>query len=149
MRRARSTLVLALCAMASACAGVEVISAPPPGSGTNGTGVTGGAGGGATPQALLIGSWTHVTYLQGPDGDLHESRTTWEFRSDGSAIRSVRAWNLTEGIYDVVVGVARWRAANGSLTVTWLPPGSGAASFRLDVRQDVLFLDADQYARVR
>lgn len=149
MRRARSVLVLALCATAVACAGVEVISAPPSGSGANGTGVTGGAGGGSTPQALLIGSWTHVIYLQGPDGDLHESRTTWEFRSDGRAIRSVRAWNLTEGIYDIVVAVAQWRVANGSLTVTWLPPGSGTASFRLDVRRDVLFLDTDQYARVR
>lgn len=149
MGPARSALVLALCATAAACAGVEVISAPPPGSGAKGTGVTGGAGGGTTPQALLVGSWTHVIYLQGTDGDLHESRTTWEFRSDGSAIRSVRAWNLTEGIYDVVVGVAQWRVANGLLTVTWLPPGSGAATFRLDVRQDVLFLDADQYARVR
>lgn len=140
-----ATLVL----LAAACAGVEVISAPPAGSGVNGTGVTSGAGGGTTPQALLVGSWTRAIYLEGPDGDLHESRTTWEFRSDGSAVRSVRAWNLTEGIYDVVASAARWRVANGSLAVTWLPPAAGAASFRLEVRQDVLFLDADQYARVR
>lgn len=136
-------------ALGAACAGVEVMAPPPAGSGRTGTGVVGGGGGATSAQVLLIGVWTRAIYVVGADGDLHESRTTWEFRGDGSAVRTVRAWNLSEGIYDVVVAVAQWRAANGFLTVTWVSPASGSATFAYRVDQTVLQLGNEQYARVQ
>ncbi len=143
------SLIVIATLIAAGCAGVEVMSPPPWSAGATGTGATGGAGGGTAPQALLIGTWTRAIYVEGLDGDLHESRTTWVFRSDGSATRTVRAWNISEGIYDVVVDVASWRVANGALTVTWVAPQSGSASFPLTVRQDLLQLGNEQYARVQ
>ena len=150
MRCHSRVAILALAAgLGAGCAGIEVMSPPPPaGSGTTGTGATGGSGG-SSPQTLLLGVWTRAIYVEGIDGDLHESRTTWDFRGDGSAVRTVRAWNVSEGIYDVVVNVAQWRVSNSSLTIAWVPPGSGSTTFQLKVERDLLQIGSEQYARVR
>ena len=145
----RSFLLALAAAIGAGCAGVEVMSPPPPaGSGATGTGAAGGRGA-SSPQTLLVGVWTRAIYVEGLDGDLHESRTTWDFRGDGSAVRTVRAWNVSEGVYDVVISVAQWRIVTSSLSLAWLPPGSGSVTFPLSVGQHLLQLGNEQYARVR
>lgn len=145
-----SLLVLAAAVLASSCAGVEVISGSDgTGTGTGGTVIGTGGGSGITGSSLLLGRWTRAILLQDGSGSIHESRTTWEFRQDGSAIRTVLAWNLTQGFYDTVVTVAQWRTAGSQLTLTYLAPATGTAAFGFGVNGDILTIGPDQYARLR
>ena len=154
LRTVALNAVLAACALQAACAGVEVISgtAGAPGGSTGGTlvgtGAGSGTGGGSTSSALL-GRWTRVILLIADDGQAHESRTTWEFRQDGSAIRSVTAWNLSQGVFDTITSVAQWSANGSQLTITYIAPSTGTATFSYSINGDVLTVGPDQYARLR
>jgi hypothetical protein len=148
----RLPLAIALLAL-TGCAGVEVLGNDSTlvGSGGNGGGVIvggGGSGGGAHASAML-GQWTRALLVEGPDGDIHESRTTWEFRADGSAIRYVTAWNWTEGIYDTISSVAQWTTSGATITITYIAGSSGTLTLAWRVDGDVLTLGPDQFARVR
>ena len=139
-------------ALQVACAGVEVISgtAGAPGGSTGGTmvGTGGGTGGGSTSSPLL-GRWTRVILLIADDGQAHESRTTWEFRQDGSAIRTVTAWNLSQGVFDTLTSVAQWSTNGSQLTITYIAPATGTATFSYAINGDLLTVGPDQYARLR
>jgi hypothetical protein len=113
-----------------------------------GTGGGSGAGGGSTSGALL-GRWTRVILVIADNGDAHESRTTWEFRQDGSAIRTVTAWNLSQGVFDTLTSVAQWSASGSQLTITYIAPATGTATFSYSINGDVLTVGPDQYARLR
>jgi hypothetical protein len=149
------SLVLALtaCVLAlSACAGVEDLSGVADGGTTGGSGGTGGVigtGGGGSQSSALVGSWTRALLVEGANGDIHESRTNWEFRSDGSAIRQVIAWNWTTGYYDTVSSVAQWTTAGANITITYIAGSSGTLTLAWRVDGDVLTLGPDQFARVR
>jgi hypothetical protein len=154
MSRAVRRIVFAFAAAWSlgACAGVEVISGTD-GSGTGsgpivGTGPVWGGGGGSTSTQLL-GTWTRAILLADDVGNVHESRTTWEFRQDGSAIRNVIAWNLTQGYYDTIVTVAQWRTTGSQLTITYIAPALGTAAYAFSINGDILTIGPDQYARIR
>lgn len=146
-------LVAALTSFALAgCAGIETI--PGPDSTLVGTGGTGGTGGvigtgGGSQSSALLGQWTRVVYVQTPDGDIHQSRTTWEFRADGSAIRAVTAWNWTEGLYDTVSSVAQWSTSGSTITIVYIAGSSGTLSLAWRIDGDVLTLGPDQFARVK
>ena len=145
-------LAIALSAFAVAgCAGVEVLGNDSTLVGTGGNGgviVGGGTGGGAQASAML-GKWTRAILVAGPDGDIHESRTTWEFRADGSGIRYVTAWNWTEGIYDTVSSVAQWTTSGATITITYIAGSTGTLTLGWRVDGDILTLGPDQFARVR
>ena len=144
--------VLAACALQAACAGVEVISGTGGalGGSDGGTmvGTGAGSGGGSTSSAIL-GRWTRVILLIADDGQAHESRTTWEFRQDGSAIRTVTAWNLSQGVFDTLTSVAQWSTNGSQLTITYIAPATGTATFSYSINGDVLTVGPDQYARLR
>lgn len=135
----------------SACAGVENLSGAGDGGTTGGTGGTGGVigTGGGSQSTALVGSWTRAILVEGPDGDIHESRTNWEFRSDGSAIRQVIAWNWTTGYYDTVSSVAQWTTSGGNITITYIAGSTGTLTLAWRIDGDVLTLGPDQFARVR
>ena len=136
----------------TACAGVENLSGVGGGGTTGGTGGTGGVigtGGGGSQSSALLGSWTRALLVEGPDGDIHESRTNWEFRSDGSAIRQVIAWNWTSGYYDTVSSVAQWTTSGGNITITYIAGSTGTLTLAWRIDGDVLTLGPDQFARVR
>ena len=139
------TLVLA------ACAGVEIVSGTSGGGTTGGSGGTGGVIGttGGSQANALVGSWTRALLVEGPNGDIHESRTNWEFRSDGSAIRQVIAWNWTSGYYDTLSSVAQWTTSGANITITYIAGNTGTLTLAWRVDGDVLTLGPDQFARVR
>jgi hypothetical protein len=149
--------VLALAVVASlvalsACAGVENLSGAGNGGGTGGGGGSGGViggGGGGSQSSVLLGSWTRALLVEGPNGDIHESRTNWEFRADGSAIRQVIAWNWTTGYYDTLSSVAQWSTTGANITITYIAGSSGTLTLAWRVDGDVLTLGPDQFARVR
>lgn len=145
-------LAIALSAFAFAgCTGVEVLGNDSTLAGTGGSGgviVGGGTGGGAQASAML-GKWTRALLVAGPNGDIHESRTTWEFRADGSAIRYVTAWNWTAGIYDTVSSVAQWTTSGATITITYIAGSTGTLTLGWRVDGDVLTLGPDQFARMR
>jgi len=152
LRTVALNAVLAACALQAACAGVEVISGTGGalGGSDGGTmvGTGAGSGGGSTSSAIL-GRWTRVILLIADDGQAHESRTTWEFRQDGSAIRTVTAWNLSQGVFDTLTSVAQWSTNGSQLTVTYIAPATGTATFSYSINGDVLTVGPDQYARLR
>jgi hypothetical protein len=149
VRLARAfTLVIALGALAfTGCAGVENLS----GTGGAVSGGTGGVtpGGGGTQATGLLGQWTRAILLQTPDGDIHESRTTWEFRADRSAIRSVTAWNWTSGYYDTIYSVAQWSTTGSTITIVYIAGSSGTLMLDYRINGDVLTMGPDQFARVK
>lgn len=148
VRRLRAfALSAALCSVVlGGCAGVEDLSGT--GGVTGGTGTGGVIPGGAQANAL-VGQWTRALFVETPDGDVHESRTTWEFRADGSAIRSVVAWNWTSGYYDTVYSVAQWSTTGSTMTIVYIAGSSGTLTLDYRVNGDVLTLGPDQFARVR
>ena len=153
-RRARSVaLAVAACVFAlSACAGVENLSGAGDGGTNGGTGGTGGViggGGGGSQSSALVGSWTRAILVDGPNGEIHESRTNWEFRSDGSAIRQVIAWNWTTGYYDTISSVAQWTTSGANITITYIAGSTGSLTLAWRIDGDVLTLGPDQFARVR
>ncbi len=129
------------------CSGVENLSGT---AGTTRNG-TGGviAGGGSAQSAALVGQWTRAILVATPNGDLHQSRTTWEFRADQSAIRQVTAWNLSSGIYDTISSVAQWSTNGSSLTIVYIAGSTGTLTLPWSVSGDILTIGPDQFARVR
>ena len=148
----RRLAVLGGAVLVAACAGIEVATAP---GGTTITGTvpgSGGTGGGSATSpggSALVGRWTRIVLIGADDGSLHESRTLWEFRPDGSAIRTVTAWNLSTGFYDTLVTVARWSTSGSVLTLTWIAPAGGATAFVYRLEPDRLVIGPDEYARAR
>ena len=145
---ARFAFVLVVCSFSvAACAGVENLS----GTGSvTGTGTGGILGGGGTAQTTaLLGRWTRALLVQGTDGVIHESRTTWEFRADHSAIRNVTAWNWNDGYYDTVSSVAQWTTNGSNITLVYIAGTTGTLTLDYRVDGDVLTMGPDQYARLK
>jgi hypothetical protein len=138
-----------LCVAAfSGCAGVEDLSGTGGASGSGGVGVVGG-GGGSSQSSTLVGQWTRALLVGTPDGDIHESRTTWEFRADHSGIRSVTAWNWTTGVYDTIYDVAQWSTSGSTITIVYIAGTTGTLTLSYRIDGDVLTMGPDQFARVR
>ena len=145
-------LAAVLCAgLLAACAGVETITTGDSAvTGGGGGGVFVGTGGGSGSQSsAVVGKWTRALLVETPDGSIHESRTTWEFRADGSAIRYVIAWNWTEGIDDTISSVAQWTTSGTTITLTYIAGSTGTLTLAWRVDGDVLTLGPDQFARVK
>ena len=146
-------VVAALCAgLLAGCAGVETITTGDSGvTGTTGGGILvgGGASGGGSQSSAVAGTWTRALLVETPDGSIHESRTTWEFRADGSAIRTVTAWNWTQGFYDTLTSVAQWSTNGSTMTIVYIAGSTGTLALGYRIDGDVLTLGPDQFARVK
>lgn len=143
----RATAGIALVAGLWACDGERVaitgtIGAPRPGSGG-----TAGGGGTATLDSRLVGQWSRTVLFQDNIGAVHASRTTWRFASGGTATRAVVASNLTFGMVDSVVTGARWRTEGGAVVLTYLPEGSGSATFAYFFQGSTLILGGAAFER--
>lgn len=114
-----------------------------------GPGINIGTGGGSgSGQHALLGLWTRVVVITDNFGDTHSSRTTWEFRSDGSATRTVVAQNLSLGVSDVITARATWRTEGSTLVISFQPPDSGTSRFSFAIFSDVLTLDGRDFVRI-
>jgi hypothetical protein len=96
----------------------------------------------------LVGLWTRVVVITDGSGSAHSSRTTWEFRSDGSATRTVVTQNLTLGISDIISSNATWRTEGFALVITFRPPDSGTTRFSFSLFRDVLTLNGHDFVRI-
>jgi hypothetical protein len=96
----------------------------------------------------LVGLWTRVVVITDGAGNAHSSRTTWEFRSDGSATRTVVTQNLTLGISDVISTNATWRTEGFTLVMSFRPPDSGTTRFAFSLFNDVLTLNGHEFVRI-
>jgi hypothetical protein len=104
-------------------------------------------GSGAQHNAV-VGVWTRVVVLTDNAGNAHSSRTTWEFRSDGSATRTLVTQNLSAGLTDVLSAIATWRTEGSALVITFRPPDSGTSRFGFSVFGNVLTLDGRDFVRI-
>jgi hypothetical protein len=96
----------------------------------------------------LVGLWTRIVVITDAAGNSHSSRTTWEFRSDGSATRTVVTQNLTSGISDVTSANAIWRTDGSTLVISFRPPDSGTTRFSFSLFRDVLTLNGHDFVRI-
>jgi hypothetical protein len=106
-----------------------------------------GAGSGSHHSAI-VGMWTRVVVVTDNQGTAHSSRTTWEFRSDGSATRTVITQSLRSGISDVITANASWHTEGSTLVITFRSPDSGTSRFSLTIFANVLTLDGRDFVRV-
>lgn len=145
-------LVAALSAgVLAGCAGVETITTGDSSVVRTGGGgvLVGGGGGGGSQSSAVLGQWTRALLVETPDGNIHESRTTWEFRADGSAVRWVTAWNWTQGYYDTLTSVAQWSTNGSTMTIVYIAGNTGTLTLAYRIDGDVLTLGPDQFARVK
>ena len=108
-----------------------------------GTGTSSG-----TRHHSLVGIWTRLVVFTDNHGTAHSSRTTWEFRSDGSATRSVITQNLSMGVADVLTAHASWRTEGATLVITFRSPDSGTSRFSFALFANTLTLDGRDFVRV-
>jgi hypothetical protein len=106
-----------------------------------------GTGTGAHHNAV-VGVWTRVVVITDTEGSTHSSRTTWEFRSDGSASRTLTTQNVSAGIVDVLSANASWHTEGSTLVITFRPPDSGTSRFRFSIFGNVLTLDGRDFVRI-
>ena len=99
-------------------------------------------------QNAIVGVWTRVVVITDNQGNAHSSRTTWEFRSDGSATRTLITQNVSAGISDVLTANAFWRTEGSTLVITFRAPDSGTSRFGFSVFGNVLSLDGRDFVRV-
>jgi hypothetical protein len=96
----------------------------------------------------IVGIWTRVVVVTDNAGSAHSSRTTWEFRSDGTATRTLITQNLDVGISDVLTSNASWHTEGSTLVITFRAPDSGTSRFGFSVFGNVLSLDGRDFVRV-
>jgi hypothetical protein len=99
-------------------------------------------------RSTLVGVWTRVVVITDNQGNAHSSRTTWEFRSDGSATRTLITQNVSAGISDVLTANAFWRTEGSTLVITFRAPDAGTSHFGFSVFGNVLSLDGRDFVRV-
>lgn len=110
-----------------------------------------GRSGGITANSslALVGRWERVVLFTDVGGAVHASETLWDFRSDGTALRTVVTRNLTDGFADAITAVAYWRIQGSSLVLDFVSPASGTAQFFFHISRDILTLDGRDFVRVR
>lgn len=106
-----------------------------------------GTGSGSHHNAI-VGLWTRVVTITDNNGHAHSSRTTWEFRSDGTATRTLITQNVSAGISDVLTANATWHTEGSNLVVTFRAPETGTSRFSFFVIGNVLTLDGRDFVRI-
>ncbi|HJU89878.1 MAG TPA: hypothetical protein VJ672_10825 [Gemmatimonadaceae bacterium] len=124
----------------TACDGDLTIS-----TGPRGFSARGGTGSSTQP-AILIGRWQRTVIFNDASG-LNSSETTWEFRADGIAIRTVVAKNITHGLSDVVVSTGRWSATGRTITIVFAST-PGFVQLDFIVFGNVLTLNGQDFVRI-
>jgi hypothetical protein len=133
-------VTLAVVGLATACNDFDMRIGPGIQIGT-------GTGSGSHHNAI-VGMWTRAIVITDNQGTAHGSRTTWEFRSDGSATRTVVTQNLSSGISDVLTATASWHTEGSTLVITFRSPDSGTSRFGFAVFGNVLSLDGRDFVRI-
>lgn len=140
LRTMRQLLLTASMALAVAgCESVEI-------AGSLGTGgLTRGQN-----ASFLIGRWFRVEGAAGFGGTV--THTSWEFRVDGTAIRTVTVRTPEGQVIESATSQLGWRAGRGVLTLSFDQPTPRALSvpYAIDygVQGTVLYLQGVPYLRV-
>jgi hypothetical protein len=101
----------------------------------------------ARPGAL-VGRWSHRVLFEDGLGVIHSSETIWDFRADGSALRTLISRNLTDGVAEATTQVAQWHLQGRTVVITYLPPDGGTVSFDYQILGDTLLLGGREFRRV-
>lgn len=97
----------------------------------------------------LIGRWERIVIFTDAGGTVHASETLWDFRLDGTALRTVVTRNLSEGFADATTAVMLWSTRGSSLVLDFLSPASGTVQFFFHIDRDILTLDGRDFIRAR
>jgi hypothetical protein len=133
-------LVVLACTLA-ACDGPGVVDPRHP--------VIAGVGTGGSVSASVTGAWRRTLFFVDEFGFAHSSETTWEFRQEGTAVRTVVARNHTLGIADVIVTVARWRTEGTQLRIEFVSPQPGQITLEFRLVGTQLFLAGETFDRLQ
>ena len=96
----------------------------------------------------LTGVWQHKLWFTDSRGRPFLSETTWTFRRDGSATRSVVTVSFDDDFADRFTSRARWSASNGTLEIEWLPPRAGLSRLYYRVSGRTAQIGGDVYVRL-
>jgi hypothetical protein len=96
----------------------------------------------------LVGSWRRTLFYFDDFGFAYSSETTWQFSSDGSAIRSIVTRNLTLGYADAAVAVARWQVTASRVTIDFVSPDPGRIELDFRVVGNELTLAGQTFSRI-
>lgn len=107
----------------------------------------GGTGGSNLNQAL-VGSWERVFLFVDEFGFAHAVETTWQFRDDGIAVRTIVTRNITLGLADVAITTGQWTIDGTDLVLEFDPPNSGQVILAFTIVDDELTLAGEVYTRV-
>ncbi len=114
-----------------------------------GTGPGRSGGGTVNSSFALLGRWERVVFFTDAGGTVHASETLWDFRSDGTALRTVVTRNLTDGFADAITTIANWRVQGSTLVLDFVSPASGTSRFFFHISRDILTLDGRDFVRAR
>jgi hypothetical protein len=96
----------------------------------------------------LLGIWQHKLVFTDNRGDSWLSETTWSFRADATATRTVIVVNFTTGLGDRLVSTAHWSANNGAIDIEWQPPRVGRTRFYYQVFGRSAWIGGSAYVRI-
>jgi hypothetical protein len=95
--------------------------------------------------ALLVGAWVSSIYVRTTTG-VQASETIWDFRNDGTAVRTTILRHLNTGISDQTVQTGLWGTQGQWVVVTF--DGGGTIRLRYSVAGGTLFLDSREFQRI-
>jgi hypothetical protein len=137
----RRLLILIPCCALVACSGDGPI-------GPNGP-IVARPGAGTTTAALEIGgAWQRRLFFVDDYAFARETETTWQFLSDGTAVRTEIARNLTLGLADVVISTGRWSLTGTVLTIDFVSPFPGRIQLEAGITGNELDLAGEVFLRV-
>lgn len=104
---------------------------------------------GAGASALsVVGSWRRIVYFIDDFGISRSSETTWQFGSDGTAVRVQVARNYTFGLVDVLVSAGQYRMEGTRVIIDLTSPSVTQLSYDVRRTGDQLEIAGQLYVRV-
>ena len=110
-------------------------------------GILQGSGGPAVSLSIE-GTWRRTLVFFDDVGFVNSSETTWTFEAGGSASRTSVTANVTAGISDTSVTLARWRIEGTNVIIDFTAPSPGTITLSFRVEGTTLFLAGQEYLRV-
>jgi hypothetical protein len=104
-------------------------------------------GGGTSAATALTGTWRHALFFFDDFGFANSTETTWQFASDGTAVRTIITRNITLGASDVAITVARWRVSGTRIIIDFVSPTTGTVELDFSISGNQLLLSGQTFER--
>lgn len=104
--------------------------------------------GGGAGALSVVGNWRRIVYFIDDFGISRSTETTWQFASDGSAVRVQVARNYSFGLVDVLVSAGRYRVEGTRILIDLTSPSVTQLSYEVRRNGDQLEIAGQPYVLV-